>query len=52
MNNFLYILAVTLVVLWIIGYLGLHIGGLIHLLLVIAAISILLRIIKGGVRQI
>ena len=48
MNNFLYILAVTLVVLWIIGYLGLHIGGLIHLLLVIAAISILLRIIKGS----
>ena len=34
-----------LVILWGIGFLTMHLGGLIHLLLVIA---ILLRLIKGG----
>jgi hypothetical protein len=48
MSNLLYIIAVVLVVMWVIGYLGMHLGGLIHILLVIAAISILFRIIKGG----
>jgi hypothetical protein len=48
MSNLLYIIAVVLVLLWVIGYLGMHLGGLIHILLVIAAISILFRIIKGG----
>jgi Family of unknown function (DUF5670) len=47
MSNILYTVAVILVVLWAIGYLGFHAGGIIHLLLVIAAIAVLLRIIKG-----
>ncbi|MGZ4089928.1 MAG: lmo0937 family membrane protein [Bacteroidia bacterium] len=48
MGNLLYIIAVILVVAWLIGYVGFHAGGLIHLLLVIAVISVLLRIIRGA----
>ncbi len=47
MGNILYLIAVVLVILWLIGYLGYHAGGIIHFLLVIAAISLLLRIIQG-----
>lgn len=43
----LYTIAVVLVILWFLGLIG-HIGGgIIHLLLVIAAIAILLRVIRG-----
>jgi hypothetical protein len=47
MKNALYIVAVILVIVWGIGYLGFHAGGLIHLLLVIAIIAVLLKAIKG-----
>jgi hypothetical protein len=47
MGNLLYILAVVLIILWAVGYLGFHSGGLIHVLLIIALIAILLRIIQG-----
>jgi Family of unknown function (DUF5670) len=47
MNNLLYIIAVVLIILWAVGFLGFHMGGIIHLLLVIAVVAILLRIIKG-----
>ncbi|MCC5917782.1 MAG: lmo0937 family membrane protein [Cryomorphaceae bacterium] len=47
MSNLLYLVAVVLVILWAIGYLGYHTGGIIHILLVIAAISVILRIIQG-----
>jgi len=43
----LWTVAVVLIVLWALGFIG-HIGGgLIHLLLVIAAISVLIRVIQG-----
>ena len=48
MGNLLYTIAVVLVFIWAIGFLGFHAGGIIHILLVIAAISILLNIIKGN----
>lgn len=48
MENFLYILALVLILLWIIGFLGYGVGGLIHALLVIAIISFLLRFIQGN----
>ena len=48
MGNLLYAVAVILIVIWAIGFLGYHAGGLIHLLLVIAVISILLRVIRGN----
>lgn len=46
MGNLLYIIAVILVIAWAIGFLGYHVGGLIHILLVIAVISILLKLIR------
>ena len=47
MGNLLYIIAVILVIGWLIGFVGFHTGGLIHILLVIAVVVVLLRIIQG-----
>lgn len=47
MGNFLYIIAVILVVAWLVGLVGFNLGGLIHILLVLAVVAILLRIIQG-----
>ncbi len=47
MGNLLYIVAVILVILWAVGYLGYNSGGLIHILLVIALIAVLFRVIQG-----
>lgn len=47
MGNILYVIAVILVIGWLIGAIGYHLGGLIHLLLVIAIIAVLLRVIRG-----
>jgi hypothetical protein len=46
MRSLLYTIAVILVICWAIGFLGYHAGGIIHLLLVIALISILLGVIR------
>lgn len=43
----LWTVAVVLIVLWLLGFLGHVGGGLIHLLLVIALVVILLRVIQG-----
>ena len=44
----LYTIAVILIILWLLGLVtGTTIGGLIHVLLVIAIIMILLRVISG-----
>jgi hypothetical protein len=43
----LYTIAVILVVLWLLGLLTNVAGGLIHILLVLAVVSILLRLIQG-----
>lgn len=47
MGNLLYVLAVIIIIAWAIGFIGYSVGGLIHILLVIALISILLGIIQG-----
>jgi hypothetical protein len=47
MTNLLYIIAVFLVILWLVGFVGYNAGGLIHVLLVIAIIVVLLRVIQG-----
>jgi hypothetical protein len=47
MRNLLYILAVILIISWAIGFLGYSAGGLIHILLIIAIVSILLGVIQG-----
>jgi Family of unknown function (DUF5670) len=47
MGNLLYTVAVILVIIWAIGFLGFNSGGIIHLLLVIAVIAVLFRLISG-----
>ncbi len=48
MNNLLYTIAVILIIAWAIGFFALSIGALIHILLVLAIISILLKLIRGN----
>lgn len=47
MGNLLYVIAVILLIAWLIGFIGYSAGGFIHLLLVMAIISILLRVVQG-----
>lgn len=47
MGNLLYVIAVLLIIGWLIGFVGYSLGGLIHVLLVIAIIAIILRLIQG-----
>ncbi|MFZ1703033.1 MAG: lmo0937 family membrane protein [Saprospiraceae bacterium] len=47
MGNLLYLIAIILVIGWAVGFLAYNLGGIIHILLVIAVISVLLRIIQG-----
>jgi len=48
MGNLLYTIAVILIIIWAIGFLGgMVTGSLIHLLLVIAVIAIIFRLIQG-----
>jgi hypothetical protein len=47
MGNLLYIIAVILIIGWLVGFVGFHAGGLIHILLVIAVIAVILRLISG-----
>lgn len=47
MGNILYTIAVVLVIIWAISFLGFNTGGIIHILLVIAVIAVLLRLIQG-----
>jgi hypothetical protein len=47
MANLLYISAVILIIFWAIGYFGYAVGGVVHILLVIAMIAIFLGIIEG-----
>ena len=48
MENLLYVLAVIFVIAWAIGFFVYSLGALIHILLVLAVITILLRLIRGG----
>jgi hypothetical protein len=48
MGNLLYLVAVIMVICWAIAFFGYAVGGLIHILLVIAIISILIRVIQGN----
>ncbi len=47
MGNLLYVVAVILLIAWAIGFVGFHVGGIIHILLVIAIIAVILRVIQG-----
>ena len=45
MKNSLYILAIILVIAWVIGFYGTSIGDIIHILLVMAVISLVVRVV-------
>lgn len=47
MGNLLYIVAVIFVIGWLVGFVGFHVGGAFHLLLLVAIIATLLSIIQG-----
>lgn len=47
MSNLLYTIAIILIIFWAIGFFAYSVGGIIHILLVIAVIAILLRLIQG-----
>ena len=46
MRNILYIIAVILIIGWLLGVFAYSIGGVIHILLVLAVVSILLSLIR------
>jgi hypothetical protein len=47
MGNLLYLIAVVLVVIWAISFLGgFYTGGIIHILLVIAVIMIIVKLVN------
>lgn len=48
MRSLLYIIAVILVIGWVLGFFMYNAGGIIHILLVIAIISLLLGLIRRG----
>ena len=49
MGNLLYVIAVILVIIWAISFLGgFYTGGLIHVLIVIAIVAVLLKVIRGA----
>lgn len=48
MRNILYYVACILIIGWAIGVIGYGLGGLIHVLFVLAIVSILLKWIQGG----
>ena len=47
MGNILYIIAVILVIGWLVGFVGYNATGLIHILLVLAIITVLINVIQG-----
>jgi hypothetical protein len=47
MGNLLYVIAVIFLIAWAIGYFAFSVGGVIHILLIIAVIAVLFRIISG-----
>lgn len=48
MGNLLYLIAVILIVFWAVGFFAYSAGSIIHVLLVIAIISVILRVIQGN----
>jgi hypothetical protein len=47
MGSLLYVIAVILLIAWAIGFFAYSVGGIIHILLVIAIIAIIFRLIQG-----
>jgi len=47
MGNGLYLVAVILLIIWGVSFIGFNVGGMIHILLVVALIVVIFRLIKG-----
>jgi hypothetical protein len=47
MGNLLYVVAVIVLIAWAIGFFAYSVGGIIHVLLIIALVAVLLRVIQG-----
>lgn len=47
MGNLLYVIAVILIIAWLVGFFAFSVGGIIHILLIIALIAVILRLIQG-----
>jgi hypothetical protein len=47
MGNLLYAVAVVLLIFWALGFVVYNVGGIIHILLVIAVIAVILKLIQG-----
>lgn len=47
MSNLLYLVALILIIAWAVGVFAYSVGGLIHVLLIIALIAVILRVIRG-----
>jgi hypothetical protein len=45
--DILYVVAIIFLILWLVGLLTYTMGGLVHILLVIAVIAVVLRVIRG-----
>jgi hypothetical protein len=48
MGNILYLIAVILIISWAIGFFAYSVGSIIHVLLVLASVSVLLRVNQGN----
>lgn len=51
MGNILYVIAVILIVVWAVGFFAYSLGSVIHILLVLALISFLIRILNKNRRM-
>lgn len=52
MGSILYLVVIILIISWAIGFFAYSAGGIIHLLLVIAAIAFIVRIVSGNKKAI
>ncbi len=52
MGNILYTVAVIMIILWAIGFFAYNVGAIIHILLVIAIISFLVRVFSGSSQRV
>ncbi len=46
MSNFLYIITLVMIAVWLLGYFVFSLGAIVHLLLVIAVATLLLRMVR------
>jgi hypothetical protein len=52
LENILYLAAAVLLIFWLVGVVGYSAGGLVHVLLVLAVISLLVEVISGRRKRI